>query len=117
MSGKIPETNIPTRGIDWYRLLPRFWYQLYPTNRSWDAALTTALNIFGVENPDTHTCRVGPFEVWIANYPYAYGKNYNTSSDDLPMARTRRRLRRMVEEKQNSKYYDDIAEALKRRPI
>lgn len=87
----------PTRGVDWLRLLPRYWFQNNRTDRVWDAALDKAIDAFGVKKVDSHTCMVGPFEVWIANWPYAYGNQYGVN-DYLPMAKTRRKLRRAVEQ-------------------
>lgn len=87
----------PTRGVDWWKFVPGFWMQNDATNRVWDAALNEALDVFGVSNVDRHTCQVGPFQVWIENWPYAYG-NKHPGDTGLPMVRTRRRLRRMVAE-------------------
>lgn len=84
-----------TRGVDWLRFLPQYWFQNNRTDRVWDAALNKAIDAFGVKKVDSYTCMVGPFEVWISNWPYAYGNQYGVN-DLLPMAKTRRKLRNAI---------------------
>ena len=85
--------------IDWQRLIPGFWFQNYPTDWDWDAALNGAL--------DRHepvmgfcTAKVGGFTVWVANWPYAYGSPTTKSGARdipiLPSVATRKRLRRAI---------------------
>lgn len=84
-----------TRGFDWLRLLPLFWVQNDPTNRAWDWTLNQALDKFGVRQVSQCVVQVGPFEVWVENWPYAFG--YNTRCRrGLPLAKTRRRLQKML---------------------
>lgn len=86
-----------TRGFDWWRLLPIYWSQNYPTDRVWDAILCQAIDLFGVTVEDQFTCKVGPFTVWIENWPYAYGYSWRLQgSRVLPMVRTRRKLRALT---------------------
>jgi hypothetical protein len=86
----------PTQGFDWWRLAPSFWIQNHRTDPAWDAALNRALDLFGVGDVGSHRVTVGPFKVWIANYPYAYGSLDTVRDGGLPRADTRRRLRRMI---------------------
>ena len=84
--------------MDWYRFLPRYWSQNKPTCRQWDAILNKALDEFGVTDVDRHHCRVGPLQVWIANWPYSYGTAYGADCPytGLPTVATRKRLRREI---------------------
>ena len=82
-----------SRGFDWWRLLPRYWGQNYPTCREWDAVLNGLLDAFDPA-PGMHTANLGGIEVWTQNWPYAYGSQYSPlKSELLPMVRTRKRLR------------------------
>lgn len=83
--------------IDWQRFKPRYWMQLYPTCRNWDALLNEALD-HGITSLGPHTADIGGVKVWVANWPYAYGSPYRGfgSGDRLPTVRTRQRLRAAV---------------------
>lgn len=96
--GEVKDLAIsPTRGFDWYRLLPKFWMQNEPTDRLWDAILNKALDEFGYNRRSDCTGTVGPFTVWVSNYPYSTGWAYEGIGPRkaLPMCRTRIRLRRL----------------------
>lgn len=80
--------------IDWWRLLPCYWAQNYPTVRLWDDALNALLAKGPVTEVGEHTCRVAGVKVWISNWPYAFGRPVNC--EYLPMVSTRRRLRKIV---------------------
>ena len=94
--------------MDFYRFLPRFWFQNKPTFRPWDYALNKALDKQGITEVGAHTCRVGPFEVWISNYPYAFGYNRNDALEQLPLCRTRIRLRKAIMRYQRGKYMENV---------
>lgn len=94
--------------IDWLRLFPIYWFQNYPTCEKWDSILNGALDSFEprpIGNTGL-TTEVGPFTVWTGNWPYAYGGNYGgnpsarSASNILPKVNTRRRLRRMIRERE-----------------
>lgn len=96
--------------IDWLRLFPLYWFQNYPTCEKWDLVLNEALDVFEplpIGNSGL-TTEVGPFTVWTGNWPYAYGGNYayggshssRRISNILPKVSTRRRLRRMIRERE-----------------
>lgn len=81
--------------IDFYRLLPPFWIQNYPTCREWDAMLNRLMDEREPTNKTPYTVNFGDIEVWIGNYPYSYGGIYKV--DLLPKVATRRRLKRLME--------------------
>jgi hypothetical protein len=79
--------------IDWGRLELGFWFQNHPTSLVWDAVLNAALDEFGVSDIKSHSVKVGPFTVWVGNYPYEYGKQSGpVEVEVLPTVRTRKRL-------------------------
>lgn len=99
----------PSVGFDWYRLLPPFWIQNDRTCRAWDAALNRALDQYGACRVDGYTCKVGPLEVWTANWPYSYGNSYRPKLNVLPMVRTRLRLRKMLGEEYDLRQVNRLA--------
>lgn len=94
---------------DWGRWRSGFWYQNYETSDQWDEVLNIALDRFGITGLDTHTVNVGPFEVWVANWPSAFGYNRNAYPEVLPRVATRIRLRDMVLAARFA-YYGEIME-------
>jgi hypothetical protein len=85
--------------MDWYRFLPRYWYQNQGTDRCWDKVLNVLLDTHPVSGVGAHTIRLGPATVWVANWPYAYGSAYGGAFPccGLPKVGTRKRLRAAVE--------------------
>ena len=84
--------------MDWHRLLPLYWLQNEPTDQGWDQALNMLLNKHEPEvGNGPHTVTIGGVEVWIGNWPYAYGKAYGKHSSGLPTVVTRKRLRKAVD--------------------
>lgn len=85
--------------FDWYRLLPYYQFQNCPTDWTWDKILNELLDEHGVKGLDSHTAKVGHLEVWVSNYPYAYGSPYYpTKVDIIPSVKTRKRLKSMLGE-------------------
>lgn len=100
--------------MDWYRLLPKYWTQNYPTSDAWDKELNEALDRYSIRNANGYTAMVGPFEVWIANYPYASGSLYSfkESYKFLPKVATRIRLMKAVDlarESSEAEFLNDVA--------
>lgn len=89
--------------MDLLRLLPPFWSQLRPTSPAWDQALNRALDL-GVTFVGPHDAQVGPFTVWISNYPYGFGYNRGDALESMPRVRTRIRLRRAILAWQAARY-------------
>lgn len=83
--------------MDWQRFTPGFWMQNYPTDEAWDEALNVALDTHGITSVGYATATVGPFKVWVANYPYAFGRMDGHGC--LPKVATRKRLKRMIGDK------------------
>lgn len=89
--------------IDWYRLIPKYWLQNYPTSWEWDALLNDILDTAEVVIPGYHTTTIDGVEIWTENWPYAYGAPYITRlgmSHFLPSVKTRIRLKKFLESKQ-----------------
>lgn len=97
--------------IDVLRLLPRFWIQTRPTFIPWDRALNAALDKFGVTAAGAHEATVGPFTVWISNYPYAFGYNRNDGIEQIPTCWTRMKLRRAIQAFQTQQYMREFPDA------
>lgn len=88
--------------IDWWRLSPKFWFQNEPTCKEWDAILNEQIDKYEVEVLDKYTAKIGNLEVWISNYPYAFGSCNRPKYDKLPKVSTRRRLLKIVNENKKS---------------
>jgi hypothetical protein len=84
--------------FDYHRLLPPYWLQNYPTNWEWDAILNNAMDTGKIRVLSPWTADVGGFEVWVANWPYSFGKMDGWKGDNygLPSVATRKRLRSML---------------------
>ena len=96
--------------MDWYRLLPAYWYQKGRTFGPWDQALSEALSVYGVSEVGAHTCKVGRFTVWISNYPYNFGYRDGDPLELLPSVQTRRKLRRAIEQWYRASYRGEPAD-------
>lgn len=79
-------------------LNPVWWMRNHLTNRDWDRALRRAINGNPVvSNMNEYTVLINGVEVWISNYPYAYGSPRHTKA--LPSRRTALLLRQMQRER------------------
>lgn len=80
-----------------------------PYDECWDIALNAAMDNFSIE-PSEHTAKIGPFRVWIANYPYAYGRRSQPGHPEsgLPSLQTRARLYQMVRDAACAGYMDEV---------
>jgi hypothetical protein len=87
--------------IDWMRLWPMYWLQNERTDWEWDAILNDLLDKHEPMG-ESLTVKVGKVEVWVGNWPYAYGSPYGMNVKDvLPSVRTRKRLRDSLPNKDN----------------
>ena len=83
--------------FDWQRWVnPLNWIQFGYTSWEYDAALNKALDNYGISSVGYSTCDVNGRHIWIGNYPYSYGNIEDSSA--LPSMKTRRKLRRMIDE-------------------
>lgn len=82
--------------MDFYRFLPSYWFQNTKTDLEWDGLLNKALDKYPVVTGYL-TVNVGPLEVWVGNWPYAYGSlRKPVQREGLPAVATRKRLRALV---------------------
>ncbi len=83
--------------FDWQRLFCGPWAQCAKTDWEWDDILNKAIDLHGVSHSDSHTAKIGPFTVWIANWPYGYGSQYAPRENEyLPSVATRHKLRKAL---------------------
>jgi hypothetical protein len=90
--------------MDILRLLPQFWLQNKPTSNAWDKVLRAAFRKHGLVLVDDHEAKVGPFTIWVSNYPYAFGNDRRDPLGRLPRVWTRILLRRAIERAQVAEY-------------
>lgn len=67
-------------------LRPGHWFRNYPTSLAWDAFVLRAIAAKDVYRIDVYTALVGGKDVWVINYPYAYGRPY--PGEVMPRAST-----------------------------
>lgn len=80
-----------------YLFRPSFWLQNTETDLVWDKKLNELLDNEKIQDISYATVTIGKLEVWIGNYPYAYGSLYNRNDlTGLPKRSTRERLRQEV---------------------
>lgn len=83
--------------IDWYRLIPRYWFQSYPTCWEWDEVLNRLLDKHPVQIQNHMVAEVGEIRVSIYDYPKSFGYLFSLGSCHLPSVKTRKRLHKIVE--------------------
>ena len=97
--------------IDWQRLIPRYWLQNTHTDWTWDALLNQLMDEH--EPVEEYAVAIfGGVEVWVRNYPYAYGSPYNVAGlggDPLPSVATRKRLRAILRAIERARYDSAMA--------
>lgn len=84
--------------FDWHRLLPRYWLQLYPTDRFWSDRLSQAIDKGPVILEAPGIAAVGGYLVSIKHWPYGYGRPIWSGHDALPTVAVRQKLRRAIEQ-------------------
>ena len=73
---------------------PRWWIMNeFYSDEYWDRELNQLLDDYKLKDIDTHTAVLNGVQVWIANYPYAYG---TSGSSGRPSRWTIYRLRQRV---------------------
>lgn len=100
--------------IDWRRLIPSYIYQSYPTNWEWDEALNALMDKYPIQMESEYRAIFGKTEVWIANYPYAFGSLYGPNKTYLPSVKTRMRLRNLIQKQKKDAVESQYREALEK---
>lgn len=77
---------------------PSFWFPLHPECREWDEMLNHLLDTEKITEIRRYTCQIGPAEVWIENYPYAFGHPVNPDVLISAFPLTKERLRKKITE-------------------
>lgn len=92
--------------IDFFRYLfrPSYWLSQYPVCKVWDEKLNYMMdNGFDVKRVDGYTVIIGDYEIWVTNFPFAYGKDWTVRGDFLPKRRTRERLAKYIQTQRYNK--------------
>lgn len=50
---------------------PAYWFQIGPYSDDWDKVLSQLLKTETFSGFGSHTVWLGPYELWVANHPYA----------------------------------------------
>lgn len=79
-----------------------FWIQNTTwSNRRWDKELNSILDKDPkITDYDGYCCKLGNYQIWIENYPFAYGDRYDDrcgKKKAYPLPLTRRRLKKYIE--------------------
>ena len=88
--------------ILWVRVTfnPCYWFQNTKQSKEWDKQLRSRMsaNYKLTVNPTGHVISLGKVEVWVSNYPYAFGSDYLSALEHLPSRRTRLLLKQFLKE-------------------
>lgn len=77
---------------------PAFWSQCGPTCDEYSAAMEEQIDARAPITRLTEcTVDLNGVRLWVANYPYAYGRMSDDPLERLPTARVRKKLRKFVE--------------------
>lgn len=98
--------------IDWRRFIPGYIYQSYPTNWEWDEILNALMDKCPMQMESAYRVSFGKTEVWIANYPYAFGSLHGTNKTYLPSVKTRMRLHQLIQKQKKDAAESQYREAL-----
>lgn len=85
------------------------WYRNSNTGKEWDHTLRLLLEDIKEIKLDSFNMYLNGYEIWIANWPYAYGYCWDESRDDLPSRVTALKLREVEKicKKYGVSYYND----------
>lgn len=64
-------------------------FRIYSYNKEWDEKLNYLLNNYELEYKDRYEIKINGVDIWVENFPYAYGKpgiRYNL--DVMPSKKT-----------------------------
>jgi hypothetical protein len=72
--------NINKHLLTFYFIInPHWWLMNHSYNEEWDRKLNHLLDNYKLKDIDEHTGVLNDTGVWIANYPHAYGTQFNYS--------------------------------------
>jgi len=74
---------------------PIWWFMNYKYGANWDKKVNDLLdtNEFKVNDPQGRTALIGDCSIWLGNYPYAYGLNWDPRISVRPSRYTIWRIR------------------------
>lgn len=75
---------------------PRWWVMNNIYNEKWDRELNNLLDNYKLKDIDKYTAVLNGIEIWISNYPYAYGTVHTNGHYGRPSRSTIYRLRQRV---------------------
>ncbi len=75
---------------------PRWWVMNNIYNEKWDRELNYLLDNYKLKDIDNYTAALNGVEIWISNYPYAYGTVHTNGHYGRPSRSTIYRLRQRV---------------------
>lgn len=75
----------------------RYWFSIKKVNKEYDKFLRNLIkNKSKIKKKYSYTCYINNNEIWVSNYPYAFGglcsyknKNFKSNIKGLPSRRTR----------------------------
>jgi len=92
--------------IDWYRLLPKYWFQTYKTCDKWDKELNQLLDQEPLHSPTLYSIYLKNVYIHASGWPHSFGCKYDLRTNlvefqkapVLPRVTTRLRLKKRIEE-------------------
>ena len=100
--------------IDWYRFIPGYAYQSYPTSWEWDETLNALMDKYPIQMQSEYRVLFGKTEVWIGSYPYAFGSLFGPDATYLPSVKTRMRLYKLIQKEKKDGIEGQYREALEK---
>ena len=95
---------------------PHYWLSIESTCYKWDARVNYLLDNYTPTSISSHVIVINNINIWIANYPYAYGSHWGGPSDVIPRPKTRVRLKKVVDkylQMQENLYYSKLDNTIK----
>lgn len=100
------------KDIVWALFHPNHWISNYPSDEMVDEYINKIIDEDLIVDFDSYKARTKDgLRVWVGNYPHCYGSLYKTT-DLLPYRRTRAKLKRYLDEKEQGKLESTIKQRL-----
>ncbi len=74
-------------------MTPSCWIRNRSTNKQWDRMVLSQLKTPHFTENDNYTVMLNGVQMWVENYPYAYGTDYTGLNDGMPSRATVFRLK------------------------